>query len=224
MIRAWGRIREEVAQGRQAYVVCPRIEKEGGVHEVHRALSETTLAGLSVAKLHGRMSGEEKDAIMADFAAGGIDVLVSTTVIEVGVDVPNATVMLILEAENFGVSQLHQLRGRVGRGGHASLCLFHTRIEDEMHPSLARLQAIAQTSDGFQLAEIDLVSRQEGDVLGTSQSGVDKKVKLLSFTQDRDLIERANIDAAELVARDRGLAERLVAEVAIDNQEYLEKS
>src|SRR5699024_8269360 len=118
-------------------------------------------------------SGEDKDAVMADFAAGGIDVLVATTVIEVGVDVPNATVMLIREAENFGVSQLHQLRGRVGRGGHESLCLFHTLLDDPMSPSLARLDAVARTSDGFELAELDLLTRQEGDVLGTRQSGAE---------------------------------------------------
>lgn len=224
MTRALERIREEVQAGHQAYVVCPRIEKEGGVLAVHEALSQFTFSDLTLGVLHGRMSGEDKDRMMADFAAGGIDVLVSTTVIEVGVDVPNATVMLIMEAENFGVSQLHQLRGRVGRGGHASLCLFHTPIEDETHPALGRLQAIADTSDGFRLAEIDLLSRQEGDVLGTSQSGTDRKVKLLSFTEDLDIIEQANRDAAELVARDRELAERLVTDIAVDNQEYLEKS
>ena len=179
---------------------------------------------LSVGLLHGRMSSEDKDAVMADFAAGGIDVLVSTTVIEVGVDVPNATVMLILEAENFGVSQLHQLRGRVGRGGHASLCLFHSILEDPYHPALARLQAVADTSDGFRLAEIDLLARQEGDVLGTRQSGAERQVKLLSFTRDLNVIEQANRDAAALVRRDRGLAEHLVSDIAVDNQEYLEKS
>lgn len=224
MTRALERIREEVEAGHQAYVVCPRIEKEGGVLAVHDAFSRFSFEGLSLAVLHGRMSGEEKDRVMADFAAGGIDILVSTTVIEVGVDVPNATVMLVLEAENFGVSQLHQLRGRVGRGGHASLCLFHTGIEDELHPALGRLQAIADTSDGFRLAEIDLLSRQEGDVLGTSQSGTDRKVKMLSFTEDLEIIEQANRDAAGLVARDRELAERLVTDIAVDNQEYLEKS
>lgn len=224
MARALDRIREEVADGHQAYVVCPRIENEGGVLEVYESLSKYSFPDLTVGMLHGRMSGEDKDRVMADFAAGGIDVLVSTTVIEVGVDVPNATVMLIREAENFGVSQLHQLRGRVGRGGHASLCLFHTLIEDELHPTLGRLQAIAQTSDGFRLAEIDLLSRQEGDVLGTSQSGRERKVKLLSFIEDLELIEQANRDAAQLVARDRELAQRLVTDIAANNQEYLEKS
>ncbi|MGP6174925.1 ATP-dependent DNA helicase RecG [Corynebacterium sp. A21] len=224
MARALDRIREEVANGHQAYVVCPRIENEGGVLAVYESLSKYSFQDLTVGVLHGRMSGEDKDRVMADFAAGGIDVLVATTVIEVGVDVPNATVMLIREAENFGVSQLHQLRGRVGRGGHASLCLFHTLIEDELHPTLGRLQAIAQTSDGFRLAEIDLLSRQEGDVLGTSQSGRERKVKLLSFIEDLELIEQANRDAAGLVAQDRELAQRLVTDIAVDNQEYLEKS
>lgn len=224
LVRAWSRIREEVSTGRQAYVVCPRIDNEGGVLAVHEQLRGTTFADLSVGLLHGRMSSEDKDAVMADFAAGGIDVLVSTTVIEVGVDVPNATVMLILEAENFGVSQLHQLRGRVGRGGHASLCLFHSILEDPYHPALARLQAVADTSDGFRLAEIDLLARQEGDVLGTRQSGAERQVKLLSFTRDLNVIEQANRDAAALVRRDRALAEHLVSDIAVDNQEYLEKS
>lgn len=224
MDRAWERIAEEVAAGHQAYVVCPRIDNEGGVLAVHEMLRTYTFPDLSVGLLHGRMSGEDKDAVMADFAAGGIDVLVATTVIEVGVDVPNATVMLIREAENFGVSQLHQLRGRVGRGGHESLCLFHTLLDDPMSPSLARLDAVARTSDGFELAELDLLTRQEGDVLGTRQSGAERKVKLLSFTRDLKLIEQANADAAQLVADDRGLAEVLVTDIAVDNQEYLEKS
>lgn len=224
LTRAWGRIQEEIDQGRQAYVVCPRIDNDGGVLAVHEALTTTVFPDLSVGLLHGRMNGEDKDAVMADFAAGGIDILVSTTVIEVGVDVANATVMLILEAENFGVSQLHQLRGRVGRGGHASLCLFHSLIDDPYHPALARLQAVADTADGFQLAEIDLLTRQEGDVLGTRQSGSERKVKLLSFTKDLELIEKANSDAAKLVEWNRELAQRLVTDIAVDNQEYLEKS
>lgn len=219
--RAWERIREEVAAGRQAFVVCPRIEGEGGVEETFALLSQQVFPELGVAKLHGRMSGEEKDSVMADFAAGGSDILVATTVIEVGINVPNATVMYIREAQNFGVSQLHQLRGRVGRGEHKSLCLLHTTMEPST-PSYERLVAVAATTDGFELAELDLRTRQEGDVLGTAQSGTRKQVKLLSLIYDTELIQQATVDAAALVARNRPLAERLVK--GIEGQDYLEKS
>lgn len=219
--RAWERIREEVAQGRQAFVVCPKIEGEGGVEETFEMLSRHVFPELAVGKLHGRMSGEEKDAIMADFAAGGINVLVATTVIEVGINVPNATVMYIREAHNFGVSQLHQLRGRVGRGSHKSLCLLHTSMEMGT-PSYQRLEAVASTTDGFELAELDLHTRQEGDVLGTAQSGTRRSVKLLSLIGDSHIITQANADAAALVARNRALAEELVK--GIEGQDYLEKS
>lgn len=219
--RAWERIREEVAQGRQAFVVCPRIEGEGGVEETFELLHGQVFPELAVGKLHGRMTGEEKDAIMADFAAGGINILVATTVIEVGINVPNATVMYIREAHNFGVSQLHQLRGRVGRGTHKSLCLLHTTMEPET-PSYQRLVEVARTSDGFELAELDLRTRQEGDVLGTAQSGTRRRVKLLSLIHDQAIIERATTDATALVERNRGLAHRLVQ--GIEGQDYLEKS
>lgn len=221
--RGWERIREEVAAGHQAYVVCPRIEEEGGVLELAGELAAGEFTGLTVGVLHGRMPGEEKDATMADFAAGGIDVLVATTVIEVGVDVPNATVMLIRESENFGVSQLHQLRGRVGRGGAQSLCLFHTRAEPGA-PGFQRVAAVAETLDGFALADLDLAARQEGDVLGTSQSGTHRTVKLLNLTEDFEVIRRANEDAGRLAGRDRGLAERLVADIGEEDKEFLDKS
>ncbi|WIM68726.1 ATP-dependent DNA helicase RecG [Corynebacterium breve] len=221
--RAWEKIREEVADGRQAYVVCPRIEGEGGVLEIADYLQRIQFPDLSVGILHGRMKGEEKDAIMADFSRGGIDVLVSTTVIEVGVDVPNATVMMIRESESFGVSQLHQLRGRVGRGGHKSLCLFHTLAEEDSG-QFARVQAVASTSDGFQLAELDLQTRSEGDVLGTAQSGVQRRLKLINLTKDFSIIQRANDDAAGIVEKNADLARSLTAELAQDDLEYLEKS
>lgn len=218
--RAWERIREEVAAGRQAFVVCPRIEGEGGVLETLEVV-RGVYPELSVAMLHGRMSGEEKDHVMADFAAGGIDILVATTVIEVGINVPNATVMYIRQAHNFGVSQLHQLRGRVGRGSHKSLCLLHTDMSPDS-ASYERLTAVAATTDGFELAELDLRTRQEGDVLGTAQSGTRRSVKLLSLIHDRPIIERATADATAMVARNRALAEKLVT--GIEGQDYLDKS
>ncbi|SES19265.1 ATP-dependent DNA helicase RecG [Corynebacterium cystitidis] len=221
--RAWEKIREEVYAGHQAYVVCPRIEGDGGVLEVAEHVHNTEFAGLTVGVLHGRMKGDDKDAIMKDFAAGGIDVLVSTTVIEVGVDVPNATVMLIRESESFGVSQLHQLRGRVGRGGHKSLCLFHT-LADEGTPQFRRVAAVADTSDGFELAELDLATRSEGDVLGTSQSGTERRLKLLSLTEDFEIIHRANEDAEVFVDKHPEQARALVADLEQEDLEYLEKS
>lgn len=202
---------------------CPAIEGDGGVLKIHEQLQEFTYPHLNVGMLHGRMDADRKDEVMKDFAAGGIDVLVSTTVIEVGIDVANATVMLILEADRFGVSQIHQLRGRVGRGGFASLCLLHTDFEVDS-PQMERLQAIAQTSDGFALSELDLQVRQEGDILGTSQSGSDTKLLYLSLLTDQKIIERALVDAAELVQRDPEMARALVSDIALSNQDYLEKS
>lgn len=221
--RAWSRIREEIAAGHQSYVVCPRIDGEGGVLEVHAYLQEQKFPDLSVGMLHGRLRGEDKDAVMADFSRGGIDILVATTVIEVGVDVPNATVMLVRESENFGVSQLHQLRGRVGRGGHASLCLFHT-LASPGSPAFERVSAVAATPDGFELANLDLAHRQEGDVLGTAQSGAARSLKLLNLLEDYPVIERANDDAALMVQRDKSRAERLVADIEEQARQYLEKN
>ena len=221
--RALERIREEVAAGHQAYIVCPRIDGDGGVLDIAEHLRTGPFHDLTVDILHGRLHSEDKDTVMADFARGGIDVLVATTVIEVGVDVPNATVMLIREAENFGVSQLHQLRGRVGRGGHASLCLFHTLTEPG-HPAHHRVAGVAATADGFRLAELDLANRQEGDILGTRQSGTERTVRLLNLLTDHPTIERANTDATGIVAHDPRLAQRLSADIARDDREYLEKS
>lgn len=215
------RIREEVAAGGQAYVVAPRIDGIGGVLELAEQLRGGALADLKVAVLHGRMRAEEKERVMADFAAGRTDVLVATTVIEVGVDVPNATVMLITGAENFGVSQIHQLRGRVGRGEKPGVCFLYTESEDPQ--ALARLGQVAATTDGFALAELDLEVRSEGNILGAEQSGRGV-ARLLDMRADVDVIDQAGREAAALVQRDPERARRLVAEIAPDAQEFIEKS
>ncbi|MGN6252220.1 MAG: ATP-dependent DNA helicase RecG [Marmoricola sp.] len=217
--RGWERIREEVAAGRQAYVVCSRIsdepsDAEGDDDRILYAVEDTVemlragpLEGLRVEALHGRMSPEAKDAVMRAFAAGEVDVLVATTVIEVGVDVPNATVMVILDADRFGVSQLHQLRGRIGRGGHAGLCLLVTDA-DPRHPSLERLTAVAATRDGFELSRVDLQQRREGDLLGAQQSGrgAARALRLLSVLDDEDIIAAAREAATAHLAADPELA------------------
>ncbi|MCK6159781.1 ATP-dependent DNA helicase RecG [Corynebacterium simulans] len=219
--RALARIREEVQAGHQAYIVCPRIEGEGGVLEVAAQLQAGPLRDLKLDVLHGRMN--DKDEVMSRFARGETDVLVSTTVIEVGVDVPNATVMLIRESENFGVSQLHQLRGRVGRGGNASICLFHTTAAENTG-SFKRIMQIADTTSGFELAEIDLQQRHEGDILGTLQSGTQRSLRLLDLAYDRDIIERTHDDAFRLVQRNPELALELTRNMTESEQEYLEKN
>jgi ATP-dependent DNA helicase RecG len=240
--RAWRRVREEVAQGHQAYVVCPRIgegdepasEADDGrrppiaVLEIAPLLVEGPLHGLRLAVLHGRLPGDEKDGVMRDFSAGKIDVLVATTVVEVGVDVPNATVMLVLDADRFGVSQLHQLRGRVGRGSAPGLCLLVTEADDGT-PARERLVAVASTTDGFRLAELDLEQRREGDVLGATQSGRRSHLQLLSLLRDAELIRDARAEAIDLVSEDPDLDGHpaLAAAVAqlVDEEraEYLEK-
>ncbi len=215
--RAWQRIREEVAQGHQAYIVAPRIEAGSdanadidflfgtessdiaSVEELAPRLHSDQLAGLKVAMLHGRLSADEKESTMKAFAAGEIDVLVSTTVIEVGVDVANATVMVIMDADRFGVSQLHQLRGRVGRGTSPGLCLLVTNSLAET-AARTRLDAVASTLDGFELSRIDLEQRSEGDVLGASQSGTQSHLRLLRVLRDEELIEAARKDAQDLIA------------------------
>jgi ATP-dependent DNA helicase RecG len=243
--RVWQRIREEVAAGHQAYVVCPRIggseeddeptddDGEGrrppvAVLDVAPGLAEGPLRGLRVAILHGRLPAEEKDAVMRGFGDAEIDVLVATTVVEVGVDVPNATVMAVLDADRFGISQLHQLRGRIGRGSAPGLCLLVTD-SPEGTPARDRLDAVASTVDGFRLAEVDLEQRREGQVLGEAQSGR-SSFKLLSLIRDRDLITTAREEATELVAADPALAEHpgLAAAVADllerERAEFLEKT
>jgi ATP-dependent DNA helicase RecG len=171
------------------------------VEELAEDLAAGALSGLRVEKLHGRMTPDEKDKVMLAFAAGEVDVLVSTTVIEVGVDVPNATVMVIMDADRFGVSQLHQLRGRIGRGGHSGLCLLVTQAE-AASPSMERLAAVASTRDGFELSRVDLQQRKEGNVLGAEQSGRRRTLRLLSVIHDEDVIAHAREVATELLRRD----------------------
>ena len=269
--RMWRRVRDEVAAGRQAYVVCPRITgdeadslagdtgaggwvvdgdgdgegqgqgegdgvgvggsggsgADGGagdpaepiaasvsvsaarpvrrsaaaLDEVLPKLCDGELAGLRLAGLHGRMPPDEREAVMGAFAAGEIDVLVATTVVEVGVNVPNASVMVVLDADRFGVSQLHQLRGRVGRGGAPGWCLLHTDVGSGT-PAGERLTAVASTSDGAKLAMLDLEQRREGDVLGVAQSGARRSLRLLRLSTDEELITKAREEAALLLAAD----------------------
>jgi ATP-dependent DNA helicase RecG len=222
MGRALARIREEVERGHQVYVVCPRIggdqndgvqqspdaddsQPTAAVEEVAPMLAEGALHGLRVEMLHGRLPPDRKDQVMRRFAAGEIDVLVSTTVIEVGVDVGNATMMVVLDADRFGVSQLHQLRGRVGRAGLPGLCLLVTNAPADT-PARERLVAVAATTDGFELSRIDLQQRREGDVLGVSQSGRRSGLRLLHVLDHEDVIREAREVATALVAADPALA------------------
>ncbi|MEV0230487.1 ATP-dependent DNA helicase RecG [Nonomuraea sp. NPDC050786] len=246
--RTWQRVREEVALGRQAYIVCPRIgDLEGdegdlaaaggdderrpplAVLDVAELLKSGPFHDLRVGTLHGKLPPEEKDAIMRSFTRGELDVLVATTVIEVGVDVPNSSVMIIMDADRFGVSQLHQLRGRVGRGGLPGLCLLVSDFP-EGTPARARLDAVAATLDGFELSRVDLEQRREGDVLGAAQSGKRSSLKLLQLLRDEDVIATARDEAAALLAEDPDLTahEGLRAEIgrllADERAEYLEKT
>ncbi len=285
LARTWERVNEEVANGRQVYIVCPRIGGEVGdeadtadelngpgqadhqarrpagggddeladdggfefpeladldseterrpalaVLDVAAELAAGPLANLRLAVLHGKLPPEEKDKIMLAFAAGQVDVLVTTTVVEVGVDVANATTMVIMDADRFGVSQLHQLRGRVGRGGHPGLCLLVTSATAE--PARERLAAVASTTDGFALSELDLEQRREGDVLGSLQAGRRSSLKLLRLTkkEDKEIIGEARREAAELVEADPALAGQPALAAAIgalldqERAEYLEKA
>lgn len=227
--RTWQRVREEVAQGHQVYIVAPRISADisedadfeflegtdstlAAVEELGPELQSGPLNGLRIAPLHGRQSAEVKDETMKAFAAGEIDVLISTTVIEVGVDVPNATLMVIMDADRFGVSQLHQLRGRVGRGTSPGLCLLLTKSLAET-PARARLDAVASINDGFELSRIDLEQRREGDVLGTNQSGTRSHLRLLRVLRDEALIEVARAEAATLI--ENGLSQYSLLEAAL---------
>ncbi|MFI0877352.1 ATP-dependent DNA helicase RecG [Streptomyces parvus] len=253
LARAWERVREEVENGHQAYVVCPRIgddaeEAEGkkgkakkkateedpekrpplAVLEIADELRKGALAGLTVEVLHGRMHPDEKDDVMRRFAAGDVDVLVATTVIEVGVNVPNATAMVIMDADRFGVSQLHQLRGRVGRGSAPGLCLLVSEAH-EASPARARLSAVAATLDGFELSRIDLEQRREGDVLGQAQSGVRSSLRMLTVIDDEEVIAAAREEAVAIVAADPELEHLpelrtvLAALLDKDREEYLDK-
>lgn len=220
--RAYQRIREEVGTGRQAYIVCPRIQGDGGVNDMYEKLTAGPLHGLKVGMLHGQLPNPDKERIMGKFSRGECDVLISTTVIEVGVDVPNATLMLIREAENFGISQLHQLRGRIGRGSYASWCLFHT-AQPENSDSYRRLQGVAATTDGFALAELDLATRSEGDLVGADQSGRSSHIRLLDVVHDEALIEAAKTEAEHIVQTDPDLARRLSEGYSSTEREFLGK-
>ncbi|MFJ7134130.1 ATP-dependent DNA helicase RecG [Streptomyces fungicidicus] len=250
LARAWERVREEVEGGHQAYVVCPRIgdeeddPKKAGrkkspedeaerrpplaVLDIAEQLAAGPLRGLRVEVLHGRMQPDDKDAVMRRFAAGEADVLVATTVIEVGVNVPNATAMVIMDADRFGVSQLHQLRGRVGRGSAPGLCLLVTEMP-EASPARQRLTAVASTLDGFELSRIDLEQRREGDVLGQAQSGTRSSLRMLAVIDDEEIIAEAREEAAGIVAADPeltglpGLRTALEALLDEDREQYLEK-
>ena len=238
LARAWQRIAEEVEAGRQAYVVASRIDeddKTGGeqigppaqtVVKLFDTLKRGPLAALRLGLMHGRLSVDEKDAVMAAFRAGEIDVLVCTTVIEVGVDVPNATVMVVIDADRFGISQLHQLRGRIGRGAHPSLCLLATTLPEGSKAG-ERLKAVAGTLDGFVLADLDLQERREGDVLGLNQSGRPITLRFLSLAEHLDLIVEARQLCQQLYAtnpRDAGMAVLAGQFTGSDRVDFLDKA
>jgi ATP-dependent DNA helicase RecG len=270
LARTWERLREEVAGGGQAYVVCPRIGAEEGaggadgsgpeegagagaagrdddtdggyevpeedagrpsraVLDVAAELAEGPLAGLRMRILHGRMPADDKDAAMRAFADGSVDVLVATTVVEVGVDVPNATIMVIMDADRFGVSQLHQLRGRVGRGGKPGLCLLVTDSPPGS-PARDRLDAVAATVDGFALSRLDLEQRREGNVLGAAQAGRKSGLKMLTLLRDEELIVQARTEAQAVVDADPRLAGHpaLVSAIRVlldeEQADFLEKA
>jgi len=237
--RAWARIREEVQAGRQAYVVASRIdesdkdtnEEQYGpppitVITLFEKLQAGPLAGLRLGLMHGRLSGDEKDTVMGAFRDGEIDVLVCTTVIEVGVDVPNSTVMVVMDADRFGISQLHQLRGRIGRGQHPSLCLLATH-RPEISKAGERIKAVAATLDGFALADLDLQERREGDVLGLNQSGRTINLRFLSLQEHLEVITdaRALCEAVyEQLPGDDGMGLLAAQFTNTDRVEYLDKA
>jgi ATP-dependent DNA helicase RecG len=231
-LAVWAKVRDEVAAGRQAYVVCPLIEESDklearSAEETYDALRAGELAGLRLALLHGRMASSEKEAVMQRFRIGDIDVLVSTTVIEVGVDVPNATVMVVLDADRFGIAQLHQLRGRVGRGGDVSWCFLVGA--GATTDAETRLAALVDSTDGFVLAEVDLEVRGEGTIMGERQKGR-SDLKLASLRRDREWVERARevafeiVDADPRLAAHPALADELETFLTDEDREFLFKS
>jgi ATP-dependent DNA helicase RecG len=230
---AWDAVRTEVAAGRQAYVVCPLIEESeklevASAEETFERLTGGELYGLRLGLLHGRMTPGEKEAVMAAFRAGELDVLVATTVIEVGVDVPNATVMVVLDADRFGIAQLHQLRGRVGRGAHESQCWLVTAEPDDGEPS-PRVAALVASTDGFELAEVDLDLRGEGTLMSSAQKGR-SDLRLASLRRDRELVRLARDAAFDIVdddptlARHRHLLEELHLLLTEEDTEFLTRN
>jgi ATP-dependent DNA helicase RecG len=238
--RVWERVREEVAHGHQAFVVFPRIGEPGrsgplvgdpqgaALLQAGPELARTQLAGLRTAVVHGRMPAADRDAVLRAFAAGSVDVLLSTTVIEVGIDVPNATAMVILDADRFGVSQLHQLRGRVGRSSAGGVCLLLTAAA-QGSPGAVRVSAVARTTDGAELARLDLQQRREGHLLGAVQAGR-SRFRLLNILEDGDVIDLARAEAEHLLAADpelvrhEALAQRLAELTDLGDDEYLDKA
>ncbi len=226
----WERVRTDLSAGRQAYVVCPLVEESEKLEvtsatEMFELLQTTELEDFRVGLLHGRVKGDEKEATMQAFRSGDLDVLVATTVIEVGVDVPNATVMVILDADRFGIAQLHQLRGRVGRGEHASIC--YLVGEGNSEDGSARIEALVASTNGFELAEVDLDLRGEGTIMGARQKGV-SDLKLASLQRDRQVVEDARAAAFDLVDRPEGVPEGLLDELRLfldeEEEEFLFKS
>ena len=227
----WDVVRAEVAEGRQAYVVCPLIDESEALdvrsaEDTYAALQAVELSELRLGLLHGRVTPAEKEATMHAFREGRLDVLVATTVIEVGVDVPNSTVMVILDADRFGIAQLHQLRGRVGRGAHASRCFLvgdPTTSDGE-----ARLEALVASTDGFELAEVDLELRGEGTIMGERQKGRND-LKLASLRRDKEWVAAARevaiaiIDSDEELDQHPGLADELDLLLGEDDAEFLMK-
>ena len=242
----WAGVRQQVGEGRQAYVVCPLVEESekleiASAEETLARLSATELTGLRLGLLHGRMSSADKDEVMGRFRRGELDVLVATTVIEVGVDVPNATVMVVLDADRFGIAQLHQLRGRVGRGRHESICWLVTSgdTDDGVEPSLVspastsdvnpRIQALVDSDDGFHLAEVDLELRGEGTLMNKEQKGR-SDLKLASLRRDRELVELARlvaqriVDDDEMLERHADLRDEITLFLSPEDEEFLFKS
>ena len=230
-LAAWGDVRSAVAAGQQAYVVCPLIDESeklevASANETFERLSQHELAGLRIGLLHGRLSSSDKETVMDAFRAGALDVLVATTVIEVGVDVANATVMVILDADRFGIAQLHQLRGRVGRGRHASLCWL---VTSELETTSPRVEALVASTDGFELAEVDLDLRGEGTLMNTMQKGR-SDLKLASLRRDRELVGLARqaafdiVDADPLLRKNPLLLDEVRLILSADDEEFLFKN
>jgi ATP-dependent DNA helicase RecG len=226
----WAEIRELISAGDQVYVVCPLIDESeklevASAQETFDDLSTNVFPESRVGLLHGRMASSDKEEMMNTFRRGDVDVLVSTTVIEVGVDVPNATVMVVLDADRFGIAQLHQLRGRVGRGAKSSRCYLVTHGE-EMSP---RVDALVHSTDGFELAEIDLALRGEGTIMSSAQKGR-SDLRLASLQRDLDLIQHARDAAVVIIEQDPALDDHQLLRDELDllfsqeDEEFLFKS